>query len=290
MIIKNFTLILIFLSLVLSVCAAKPAKSETVTSHKDSYIVWNAEKDSSDDLENSQVLKFQTSFKSKLRSWPKNKSPDQDDEMNKIFFAFSLQSIWDISSPSIPMLDITFNPEFFYQLNLKNITPEKNSLLNCLRFGIEHESNGKDGPSSRSWNKVYFQVQRLCKPYDKKKEFNGYFNGYIKLWVPFAISDKNKDITDFIGYYELRGEYKHPLINFFGIKLDDWIHLGLTVRHGAGISRQLNGNFQFDLKWLFDNDDPLALYIQFWRGYGENLLEYNQFQESKAKLGLSLNW
>ena len=53
---------------------------------------------------------------------------------------------------SLPFHDLNFNPA----IGLQKLVISKDRLVGTASFILEHESNGRDGEASRSWNKISF--------------------------------------------------------------------------------------------------------------------------------------
>jgi phospholipase A1 len=128
-----------------------------------------------------------------------------------------------------------------------------------IRTGVSHQSNGRSGTLSRSWNRVYadFIIERN----------DWYFS--LKPWWRIPESrdeDDNHDIDDFMGNFELGGLYKHKEHNFNFVLRNN---LNFSDNHGA-----------IELGWTFPINDDVKGYIQWFNGYGESLIDYNSHTNS----------
>ena len=173
-----------------------------------------------------------------------------------IYAAYTNRSFWqafnrDISSP---FRETNHEPEAWIRFDtdwkLLGLTNRAVSL------GVSHQSNGRSGPLSRSWNRVYanFIFERD----------NFYFG--IKPWwrIPEdSEDDDNPDITDYLGNFEFQGVYKRGRHNF-----------GLMVRNNLDTSDN-NGAVQLD--WSFPLYKHLRGYVQWFNGYGESLIDYDHY-------------
>ena len=76
-----------------------------------------------------------------------------------LFFGFTLQSYWQMynSDISSPFRETNYQPEIFYGFINDLKVGEWTNRVNII--GIEHQSNGRTQPLSRSWN------QNLCQFY-----------------------------------------------------------------------------------------------------------------------------
>jgi phospholipase A1 len=185
-----------------------------------------------------------------------------------VYAGYTNRSFWQVHSSEIssPFRETNHEPEAWVQfapgwkiLGFKNLT---NSI------GVVHQSNGRGGVLSRSWNRVYanFVFGR------------GNFAVGFKPW--FRISedadvDDNPDITDYLGHYELKAGYKW---NDHVFSLMSRNNLESGFRRGA-----------VELGWSFPlwKYQYLKGYIQYFRGYGESLIDYNQ-RVNRIGLGISL--
>jgi len=188
-----------------------------------------------------------------------------------IFFGYTQTMFWMIYEISAPFSEINFNPEFFWNYGNK---------INFIQLGFyEHKSNGKDGPASRGYDSSYLQAQ-----FSYGDNLNGGidFKGFY-IW---SKADENKDITDYLGYYEAKIFLRFIKSGFLS-KTD---REELYIRGGTG-----GGNYGFDFKkgWveaglkfrvLFRSVQP-HLFIQGFYGYGESLIEYN-YKDHAVRAGI----
>ncbi|MDX8400726.1 MAG: phospholipase A [Gallionellaceae bacterium] len=204
-------------------------------------------------------IKFQISLKLALAD---NK------EFGSLWLAYTQLSFWQFydRTNSQPFRETNYSPEVIYSFQ-----PFESSILN---FGVIHQSNGEANPRSRSWNRYYIQpgvdiidsdgVRLLLK---------------VRWWKRFleaSAADNNSDITDFLGYreVELRYDYKNS-----------W--------RISAIGRSKSGQLDIAAPWtswlMLDGEyeQSANVHIQYFRGYGESLLDYNQYHESWG-VGLSL--
>lgn len=203
---------------------------------------------------------------------------------SRFFIGYTQKSFWQAyNSDSAPFRDTNYNPEIFWRY-----APSNSSLKHWgFDVGIEHESNGRGGEDSRSWNRAYFAVH-----YQSRRVLV-----YVKAWYrvdwrdecpkgwddqELAIChgdpsyDDNPDILDYLGYGEAnvyvrlttgsRPQMLHALVR--GNPATGKGFVSLDYSHPAG-SR--------DLHWFFGA----------WSGYGESLLEYNR-KNTRVGLGVLL--
>lgn len=245
----------------------------TLMSHKPNYILLGAYNaagynsalyqaafdDPSIEMDDTEA-QFQISIKTPL-------AIDLFDTMD-IYAAYTNRSFWQVynSDISAPFRETNHEPELWLQFNPEwELWSFKNSA-NVL--GIVHQSNGRGGILSRSWNRVYadFVVEK------------GNFVLGLKPWFRIsedADDDDNPDITDFLGHYELRAAYKWKKHVFSAMSRNN---LESGFSKGA-----------VEVAWSFPlwNFPYLKGYVQYFSGYGESLIDYNQYV-NRIGVGLSL--
>jgi phospholipase A1 len=153
-------------------------------------------------------------------------------------------------------------------------------VLSDVRGGVLHESNGTAAPNSRSWNRLYLRASIEIadrEPIDPTEPFEDPPSWYLRItprvWLPFALSPWNADITDYRGYGDLTLE--------LGAR-PSWLgRLVLEIIALKGVGFTTAGSVQTSLFWLPWKDGGFRPWIdlQWWVGYGEHLLRYNQFDD-----------
>jgi len=89
----------------------------------------------------SADTKFQISIRQRLLS---NVMP----HYTQLMLIYTQKSFWDVYADSSPFTDNNYNPGLLLTMPVI----QKNKLKGVVSFSLEHESNGKDGDESRSWN------------------------------------------------------------------------------------------------------------------------------------------
>ncbi len=215
--------------------------------------------------------KFQISFKYKFFT---NSSKDknifsvplygQKIFWEKLYFGYTQKSVWDWNKDSAPFEDHNFNPEVFWcsDYNSCDKLERNNEAWNSRYYiGVEHESNGQDSVSSRSWDRLYFRWIYWKDSYAIAP----------KAWYILSKSVNNSDISDYVGYFDLE----------FFVKKPDGFAYGLTLRSGSeggSVVADISVPNKVMMKKLFgvnSNFNP-HWYIQLFSGYGEDLLMYNR--------------
>lgn len=223
------------------------------------------------------TAKFQISFKYQILNnrseWVK-----KHDWLDGFKVAYTQTSLWDLSAPSTPFFDSSYKPELLYEHKWGGSTNGPGEERGWrfqpgLQAGVQHESNGKNGPDSRSLNIVYFQPKLWL-----LESTNLMFHVAPRVWTYIVDLDDNPDLADFQGYGDLR----------LTMGWQRGMQLTTLGRLGDNFNR---GSLQLDLTYplMSQKERGLSLYLhlQYFTGYGESLLQYNQ-HGSSFRAGLSL--
>ena len=195
---------------------------------------------------------------------------------SRFYFAYTQISFWQAydHKNSAPFRETNYNPELFYRFRT---IPFHSGRLGA-DIGFEHESNGQRVPVSRSWNLAYF-----CPYYVQPNLLV-----YLKLRYRIPEEDKdypldptgddNPDITDYLGYGELRTAYKWRN-NTFSLMLRNVL--------ASGFERG-----SVEVAWSFPiwKYKFLKGYVQYFNGYGESLIDYNHYSNSIGIGVLVTDW
>lgn len=214
------------------------------------------------------TARFQISAKYRLFS-PSGNRPATWGE--NFYLGYTQTSLWDLQGDSMPFIDTTFNPSLFW-LSDNMWQSENQSWRLGLNTGVEHNSNGKAGDDSRSVNNAYIQPQ-----------FNYRFDGGSTLtFAPkvkayFGVASENSDYADYAGRVDWNLRWAQ----------DNGAVVSAMYRQGDQRRRTTQLDFAWPLQrtWLNMNG---YLHLQYFNGYGETLLGYNQRNESQFRIGLSL--
>jgi phospholipase A1/A2 len=193
------------------------------------------------------------------------------------FFSYTGKSWWQVydSDKSRPFREYNHEPEFFLTSPGFNGTflGWKNQL-NTL--GFNHQSNGRSGAESRSWNRITNEYL-----FDNS---SGSWSA-IKLWYRIPekskqfpndpSGDDNPDIHRYLGYGEFRLGH-----------IENKSNLTATFRK----SFQSNGKGSVQLDWSRPTSIGPAVrwYAHYFDGYGESLIDYNQ-RRRRLGLGIMIN-
>jgi len=186
-----------------------------------------------------------------------------------VYAAYTNRSFWQVynSDISSPFRETNHEPEIWAQFTPSWEVLGFTNLANS--FGIVHQSNGQGGELSRSWNRIYanFVFAR------------GNFALGIKPWIRIseeASNDDNPDIADYMGHFELRAGYRWNE-QVFSIMTRNNLESGFD-----------RGAVEFGWSFPLWKYPYLNGYIQYFYGYGESLIDYNQ-RVNRIGIGISLN-
>jgi phospholipase A1 len=190
-------------------------------------------------------------------------------------FAYSQTSLWDFSDSNDPFFyDSSYRPEFFYYLENVPGLRLPPSWQAGLQAGIGHESNGQKDPDHRSLNILYLR------PILTLSATRGDLVLIVapKAYVYIGGLPLNPDMPKYRGYCDLRV--------VFGQR--DGLELSTIGRLGSDFNK---GSLQFDLTYpltkLLGGNVDVSLDAQYFIGYGDTLLTYNQYSQI-FRIGLAL--
>jgi len=189
-------------------------------------------------------------------------------------FAYSQTSFWDVSNPSQPFFyDTSYRPEFFYYLeSLPGIKTDAGSQLG-FQVGVGHESNGQMDPNHRSLNIVFIRPIVTI-----GGDSQWFLTIAPKIYDYIGGLPLNPDMPKYRGYVDLR----------VVAGLRDSLQMAAIGRIGRDGNK---GSIQLDLTYpltkLLDGNMDISLDAQYFYGYGDALLTYNQ-KSSVFRFGVAL--
>lgn len=219
--------------------------------YKDNYFIFGTAVGPKPDRQNSNV-KFQISISQRLTraSLPWG---------TYLYLFYTQRCFWNILEDSMPMTDLNFNPG----IGITKPLFAKNRYIGKMTFLVEHESNGRGGLDSRSWNRVALAGNVIV---TKNLMVHG------KIWVPIVDGEHNRDIVDYCGFLQFGFQAMSNDRRFCG---------GVTVTP----RKHLSCNTVAELSFRIFKRENQYLFLQYYNGYGEGLLEYKRFH-SQLRLGL----
>lgn len=210
--------------------------------------------------------RFQLSFKYRLfdrtLGWGKD-AP----WLAGFYFGYTQTSLWNLAGDSKPFRDTSYRPSAFWAWER---TDDK-TWIDALRVGLEHESNGKDGAQSRSINVAFLQPSwRRDFENGKRLELAPKLYGYLD-------KEDNPDIQRYRGYADWQLRY--------GDAIRSWRAMARVGTSGKG---------SLTLDWFERTRalgfGPVSAYfhVQFFSGYGEDILDYNRRFKSQLRFGFAI--
>jgi phospholipase A1/A2 len=211
--------------------------------------------------------RFQLSFKYRLFDTGSGFGRDQP-WLSGFYFGFTQNSLWDLSSQSKAFRDTSYRPSLFWKWDRR----DQKTFVDSLRLGLEHESNGRDGPRSRSINVAFLR------PEWHWNSANGHRLQFTPKLYSYLERDENPDIHHYRGHVDWRLRYDAA---------GEWIATAVVRRGTEG-----KGSLLLDLsKRTRDlRFGPVGGYfhLQYFTGYGEDILDYNVRRKSQLRLGFAI--
>ncbi len=167
------------------------------------------------------------------------------------YMTYTQKSFWNIYAESSPFKDTNYNPG----LGLGKYIIYKDQLIGALFAQVKHESNGRDGEDSRSWNYLSLSM---------KYYFNAHLSFSGEVWIPWVDGRNNKDLLDYKGLGFLS-------INYISNKHRWWLSADVNPRKNFGINTNITAAFK-----ISDRSNQYV-FAKFYQGYGESLLDYNKY-------------
>ncbi|MEH6679012.1 MAG: phospholipase A [Sediminicola sp.] len=209
---------------------------------------------------NNYEAKFQLSFKTKiLESFFFGKGD--------LWAGFTQIAHWQLYNTDLsrPFRELNYEPELMlnFPLDFKFL----GFRARMFGMGINHQSNGRDVPRSRSWNRLMFH-------FAMEREN---LQIYLKPWIRMKSGeDQNPMITDYVGQAEATVIFNIDRHNFYIIGTNS-----LSLKDNKG-------SVQFN--YLYPLKANLRAHLQLFSGYGETLIDYNH-RQTTIGLGISfIDW
>ena len=178
-----------------------------------------------------------------------------------LFLTYTQVVAWDVFKKSMPMHDFIFNPG----IGLSRPLFSKDRYVGKATLLIEHMSNGRDSIQSRSWNRIALGATIMI---DEQLTVNG------KIWVPIVDGENNRDIIKYTGIYQA-----------------GFVVTSRDKKFGGSVQLTKRGNWKLDFNtsvqlfwrpWKYANQ---YFFLEWYNGYGENLIDYNRFH-NRLRFGL----
>ncbi|MGK0476189.1 MAG: phospholipase A1 [Oleispira sp.] len=182
-------------------------------------------------------------------------------KFSSLAVAYTNKSFWQSYNDNISALFRETNHEPEIILGFKAL--EK--WVDYWTLSFNHQSNGQLGNLSRSWNRIILGTTKIW----PNKLL------YVRAWYRLPETSKadpmdptdndNPDITNFLGYGDV----------FYLSKIGNH-SISATIRNNLNFDENLGS---IELDWTYPLPGNIKGFIQYFNGYGESLIDYNQYQE-----------
>jgi len=209
--------------------------------------------------------RFQLSFKYRLfdreQGWG-----EQLPWLSQLHLGYTQTTLWNLSDDSRPFRDTSYRPSLFWAWERDN----DETRIDALRAGLEHESNGRQGAESRSIDILFVRPEWRWDLDGRRLEFTPKIYGYLD-------KEENPDIQRYRGYVDWRLRY--------GDEARSWVAMARLGTAGKG---------SLTLDW-FERTRRRGpglvagyFHVQFFAGYGEDILDYDRRFKSQLRLGFAI--
>jgi phospholipase A1 len=179
--------------------------------------------------------------------------------------SYTQLSMWQAlnTESSSPFRETDYQPQLFGAWATR--MERWGAKLRWIEFGYNHQSNGRSGDISRSWNRIFanFVIER--------GNFYTSFRPHYRI-EESEEDDDNPDIEDYLGRFNLDFAYR-------------WDRHVITLRTRYSFA---GGAGSAEMGWSYPLSESVRLYAQLFTGYGDSLIDYNNYQ-TRIGLGVMLN-
>lgn len=189
---------------------------------------------------------------------------------HSLWVAYTQQSYWQSynGDASRPFRETNYEPEVILTFDLEplsffGINPK------FLNFSLNHQSNGRSDPTSRSWNRIMAEVVF------EKDNLAFSFRPWWRI-PDSANDDDNPDIERFVGYGDFNFIYSWDKVS-----VDVMFRNNFSTSNNRGAIR---AGVAFPLWNRFRG------YVQYFNGYGESLIDYDYHTQSLGVGIILTNW
>ncbi|MBS5797105.1 MAG: phospholipase A [Dysgonomonas mossii] len=179
-----------------------------------------------------------------------------------LYITYSQKSFWDIYDESSPFSDTNYNPG----IGIGRYVIKDNKLKGAMMISLEHESNGKAGEDSRSWNYINLSAKYF---------YNMRLSAKAQIYLPYVDGVNNKDLLRYKGY----GIFS---VNYIDKENLWWFSLNIIPR-----DKVINPNLHTSLSFRVSKNSNQYLTLDYYAGYGEGLLNYKKYT-NQVRIGFTI--
>ncbi|MFQ9316519.1 phospholipase A [uncultured Dysgonomonas sp.] len=179
-----------------------------------------------------------------------------------LYITYSQKSFWDIYDESSPFRDTNYNPG----IGIGRYVIKDNKLKGAMMISLEHESNGKAGEDSRSWNYINLSAKYF---------YNMRLSAKAQIYLPYVDGVNNKDLLRYKGY----GIFS---VNYIDKENLWWFSLNIIPR-----DKIINPNLHTSLSFRVSKNSNQYLTLDYYAGYGEGLLNYKKYT-NQVRIGFTI--
>jgi len=202
-------------------------------------------------------VKFQISFKAHLMGVGNH----------TLWAGYSQLSFWQFydHQHSTPFRETNYEPELIYSHRPENQQLGAGIYARFLNAGLSHQSDGQSLPGSRGWNRLYIQAGL------ERNLGEGTSLEFLpRIWK--KLPRGTQDISDYLGYGDIELRYRSGQSAIIAIAKMRSVQFDLAFPLSRILGEQ-----------VFDTN----LHLQYFNGYGESLIDYNQSHHTMG-IGVSL--
>ncbi|WOF45016.1 phospholipase A [Sphingopyxis indica] len=190
--------------------------------------------------------------------------------LDGLYFAYTQRMFWDLGARSSPFRNVDYQPELFYLSSPIGLS-DKATL--SAQVGLRHESNGRDGAASRSFNTLYVApMAALSLGGDRRLIIAP------RLWLYVGGRSDNPDIRRYRGNSGL----------FMEVGEDHGLRLSTSTRFNFASGKgSVSADISYPLNRILGGGPDFYVFGQSFIGYGENLLDYN-VRTTRFRIGVAL--
>lgn len=179
----------------------------------------------------------------------------------RVSFGYTNLSFWQLynDTQSRPFRETNHEPDLFLEYKPDGVTSVRKSTY--YRLGVMHQSNGQDVELSRSWDRVYAQVNTELKYTSLSLTVWERIHEKAKRTPDDPKGDDNPDIIKFMGNFELRASTKFKSNT-----------LSVIFRNNL----RSDNKGAVEVSYSFPIGTKFKAYFQFFNGYGESLIDYDK--------------